>query len=76
MRNSNNNTRRFSGNNGVDINELEKAAKSGGVDAVMNKLSPQQGAKLRSILSDEAALQELLSSPKAQALIKELSKNE
>ena len=62
-------------NSRKDIWELKQAAKSGGVDAVMSKLSPDESAKLRSILADEDALKEILLSPQAQSLIKEL-KNE
>lgn len=51
---------------GVDPKELQ----NGQSDALLGKLTPQQRAALQSVLQDQAALQKLLASPQAQAVLK------
>ncbi len=42
------------------------------VNQILNKLDPQQAKKVEQILSDKAATEKLLSTPKAQQLLKKL----
>ncbi len=51
---------------GVDPKQLQ----NGQADALLHKLTPQQRATLQSVLQDQAALQKLLASPQAQAVLK------
>ena len=59
----------------IDINELKKAAENGNVDDFINKnLSKDASNKLKSILSDKAATEKLLSTPQAKELMDKLMK--
>lgn len=42
------------------------------VNQILNKLDPQQAKKVEQILSDKAATEKLLSTPKAKQLLKKL----
>ena len=54
----------------VDKKELENAVKTGKTDKLINTLSPEDKQKLLNIMNDKAAMNEILKSPKAQALLK------
>ena len=57
----------------IDRSALEKAAKSGNTDAFINSLSHEDKQKLNSILNDKNALEAILKSPQATAILKMLS---
>ena len=63
----------LSNNLGVDQSTITEAMNSGSTEKLMSALSPQDAAKLKSILSDKAATQKLLQSEQVQKLIKKLS---
>lgn len=65
-------------NNKNNINkEILSAAKSGNTDKLINSLSNEDKQKLNKILSDKNALNEILKSPQAAAIMKILGgKNE
>ncbi len=46
------------------------ALQNGQTDAVLSKLTREQQATLQNLLQDREALQKLLASPKAQAILK------
>ena len=54
----------------VDKKELENAVKTGKTDKLINTLSPEDKQKVLNIMNDKAAMNEILKSPKAQALLK------
>ncbi len=54
--------------NGLGVDP--KSLQNGQTDALLGKLTPQQRAALQSVLQDQAALQKLLASPQAQAVLK------
>lgn len=57
-----------------DINELQKAVSSGNVnDFIDKRLTPEQSAKIKIVLSDKNAAEKLLQSPQARELMKKLS---
>lgn len=57
-----------------DINELKKAVNSGNVnDFIDKRLTPEQSAKIKKVLSDKNAAEKLLKSPQARELMKKLS---
>lgn len=58
----------------ADKQALEKASKTEDMSVFLNRLSPEQSRKLKSILADEAATKRLLSTPQAQMLLKKLLK--
>lgn len=62
-------------NGAVDRGSIE-AAMVGNADALMNKLSDSDKAKIQQMLNDKAALQKLLSSDAAQQLMKKFSGND
>lgn len=55
--------------------DVEKAVQSGDLSAFLSKLSPEQSARLQSVLSDKAATERLLSTPQAKALLQRLIGN-
>jgi inactivated superfamily I helicase len=57
----------------IDRDALEKAAKSGNADALVNSLSAEDKQKLNSLLNDKKALEAMLNSPQAIAILKMLS---
>lgn len=57
-----------------DINELKKAVNSGNVnDFIDKRLTLEQSAKIKKVLSDKNAAEKLLQSPQARELMKKLS---
>lgn len=57
----------------IDINEFKKAADNGNIDDFIDKnLSKESANKLRSVLSDKAATEKLLSTPEAKELMNKL----
>ena len=58
---------------GIDMNKMKQAADNGKLDDyINNNLSKDVTSKLKSVLSDKAKTQELLSTPQAQELLKKL----
>ena len=55
---------------GADPNKLKDAAQNGNINDVIKNLKPQDAEKIQKILSDKNATSKLLSSPKAQQLLK------
>ena len=58
---------------GLDASRLNRAVESGNVDEIASSLKHEDAEKLRSLLSDSAAVKKMLSSPEAQELMKKLS---
>ena len=56
---------------GINKENLKTDSKSQ-VNQILNKLDPQHAKKVEQILSDKAATEKLLSTPKAQQLLKKL----
>lgn len=63
----------LSSNTKIDKDTVKNAVKNQNAEDLISKLSPEDKQKLNSILSDKEALKSVLSSPKAQMLIKLLS---
>lgn len=64
-----------SSSSSIDIGKMKEAADSGKLDDFLNKnLSPDTGKKLRSVLSDKKALEKMLGSKEAQALLQKFKK--
>lgn len=57
-------------NSRLDKNEIKNALKTGNTDSLINSLSSEDKQKLLNVMSDKQAMNELLKSPKAQALLK------
>ncbi len=67
--------------NNMNLDELINGIKSKKSDTeteeyIKKSLTPDQTKKLNEILSDKSALQKLLSSPKAQEILKKFGKDE
>ena len=65
-------------NNNFDeiINGMkEQKSKKDAEDFLMKKLSPEQSRKLNKIMSDRVALEQMLSTPQAQELLKKLTED-
>jgi hypothetical protein len=58
----------------LNAESIKHAAQSGNTDALIKNLSDSDKQKLNAILKDKDALEKLLKSPQAAALIKMLSK--
>ena len=58
----------------LNAESIKQAAQSGNTDALIKNLSDSDKQKLNAILKDKDALEKLLKSPQAAALIKMLSK--
>ena len=54
--------------------DIKQAAQSGNADALIKNLSDSDKQKLNNVLNDKKALEELLKSPQALALLKLFSK--
>lgn len=55
------------------LNEIkQKGSKKEAEDYLMKQLSPTQSEKLQAVLQDETAVQNLLKTPQAQALLNKL----
>lgn len=50
--------------------KIDALKKSGNADKLLNSLSAEQKEKLNAVLSDQKALENMLKSPKAMALLK------
>lgn len=61
---------------GASPDEVKKAAQSGDISKILEKLTPSQAAQVRRVLSDEEAAKKLLSTSLAQSLLKGSQKNE
>ena len=57
---------------GTDPEKLKKAAQSGRAQETLKNLESKESQKLKQILSDKEATAKLLSTPKAQQLLKKL----
>ena len=57
-------------NGKIDKKAVENAVKTGNTDSLINSLSNEDKQKLFNIMSDKQAMNEILKSPKAQALLK------
>ncbi len=73
MNNSKNNNSNHLFNEKIDRNVILETAKSGNTDKLVNSLSKEDKEKLNSILNDRKAIEEMLKSPQAAAIIKMLS---
>jgi hypothetical protein len=58
----------------LNTEAIKQAAKSGNTDALIKNLSDSDKQKLNAILKDKDAMEKLLKSPQAAAIIKMLSK--
>lgn len=64
----------LSASNGkIDRNAVKKAAQSGNADALIQSLSQEDKQKLNAVLNDKSAMEALLKSPQAAAIMKMLS---
>lgn len=58
---------------GMDVNQLKQSVEDGKFDAFANaNMDPDTVAKLKQVLTDKEAAQNLLGSPEAKALLKKL----
>ena len=57
----------------IDRNAIKDAAKNGNTDKLINSLSPEDKQKLNSVLNDKKAIESVLKSPQAAAILKMLS---
>ncbi len=57
-------------NKNINKKDIETAAKTGNTDQLINSLSPSDKQKLLKLMNDKAAMNEILKSPKAQAILK------
>ncbi len=55
---------------GADPNKLKDAAQNGNVNDIIKNLNQKDAEKIQKILSDKDAASKLLSTPKAQQLLK------
>ena len=55
---------------GTDSETLQKAASKGDINNILKNLGKEQADKISEILSDKNKASQLLSSPKAQSLLK------
>lgn len=61
---------------GMDLNKMKAAADNGNLDDFIGKnLSPEASKKVKSVLSDKASAEKLLSTPEARELLKKLMKD-
>ncbi len=58
----------------LNADSVKKAAQSGNTDALLKSLSESDKQKLNSVLNDKEAMEKLLKSPQAAAIMKMLSK--
>jgi len=55
---------------GIDIEKIKKAANTGNVSDILSSLGSNDSKKIKKLLSDKDATLKLLSTPKAQQLLK------
>lgn len=60
---------------GADPEKLKSAISSGSVDNVLAGLKPEDAQQIRRVLSDKAATERIMKSPKVQELMKKLLGN-
>lgn len=70
MNQNNNNLNDILKNNKIDKKEIENAVKTGKTDKLINNLSPEDKQKLLNVMNDKEAMNNILKSPKAQAILK------
>lgn len=58
---------------GCSPSELQAQLQKGQLDAALKNVTPEQSAKINRLISNPKALDEVLKSPQAQALIKQLT---
>ncbi|MBR4123650.1 MAG: hypothetical protein IKT93_04460 [Clostridia bacterium] len=56
--------------NELNLNDIEKLKSEGNTEKLINNLSPEQKEKLNAVLNDKEALEKVLKSPQALALMK------
>ena len=54
---------------GTSGEQVRAAAETGDIERLLSKLTPSQAQKVKNVLSTEAALKQLLSSPQAKAIL-------
>ncbi|MBQ2152805.1 MAG: hypothetical protein VZR27_08085 [Acutalibacteraceae bacterium] len=78
MNRNNNNLDNLAQQAGRQLNispeQLKKSAQSGDMKSILNTMTDAQAAQVQNILNDKNALNQLLSSPQAKALLKGLQK--
>ncbi len=57
-------------NGKIDKKAVENAVKTGNTDSLVNSLSKDDKQKLLNIMSDKQAMNDILKSPEAQAILK------
>ena len=57
---------------GTNPEELKSAAKSGNINDILKNLNPKDSEKIKEIVTNKKAASQILSSPKAQQLLKNL----
>lgn len=70
MNQNNNNLNDILKNSKLDKKEIESAVKTGKTDKLINNLSPEDKQKLLNVMNDKEAMNNILKSPKAQAILK------
>lgn len=70
MNQNNKHFNELSKNGKIDKKAVENAIKTGNTDSLINSLSAEDKQKLLNIMSDKEAMNNILKSPKAQALLK------
>ena len=80
MNNRNNNLDNLTQQAGRQLNmrpeQLKKSAQSGDMQSILDSMTDEQAKHVQSILNDKTALNRLLSSPQAKAILKGLQNNE
>ncbi len=56
--------------NQLNLNDIEKLKSQGNTEKLINNLSSEQKEKLNAVLNDKEALEKVLKSPQALALMK------
>jgi hypothetical protein len=57
---------------GMTPEQLQKTVQTGGLGALSDKVSPDSAAQIAALAGDREKAQQLLNSPRAQALMKQL----
>ena len=70
MNQNNNYLNELMKNKNIDKKVVSDAVKNGNTDQLINSLSNEDKQKLLKIMSDKQAMNEILKSPQAQALLK------
>ncbi len=60
---------------GASQQEIESSAKSGNIESILQKLSPAQQTKVRSLLENPEETRKILENPQVQALLRKLKGN-